>query len=307
VIDHPPTHVVVKIPGMASHIDIHYPRASALAALVRSDFTVNGIGFRWAERKIEDPLGGEEDFKNRKLRIHSPQYIVTDAPTFFRMFRTAVNLGFELDAPTQSLIRRFSPLASLHRGRTNVRTLFEFLKFLSLPKIGPWFRQMNRCGLIEGLFPELAIPACIMISQEHSILSRNVELAIAVENMRTAPEVATFLDTGAGVGITNRGIVRLVLLFFELGRAYHQLEPRAPYVRSEAGNDAAAFASAIESRLLGFIAARYSEAAGVPELLRDVPGIFSGPVTGESETSPYAAIVRGILEAASRRNPSKKS
>lgn len=304
VTDHPPTHVIVSWPSVNSHFDVHYPRESLLAGLVRSDFTANGIAFSWRNRSIEDPLEGVRHLTEKRLVLHSPQYIVTDAPTFARMFRTAASLKLPIDEPTEAILRRFAPLVSLHNGKTNVRTLFEFLKFFSLVEITPYLRQMNRTGLVEGLFPELAIAATVLLGPRQSILDRNVELAGTFDTIRSTPEVHEFLDCAIGNGITNRGIMRLMTLFLDLGRAYAEMKPNAPYVEAEAGKNLKLFGTRIEARLLRHIAARYREASTLAEIFSHLPLIFESIDEGAlienvpDSFRPHAIVLRSLVEAA---------
>jgi len=289
MIDYPGSHIVLKTPESAVTFDIHYPKHSYLEGLVRSDFTVNGMGYLWKERRIEDPLGGVSDLEKGRLVIHSPQYIVTDAPTFPRMFRTAAKLNFPIEGETEEIVRRFAPLISLHSGRTNVRTLLEFLKFLSLEKIAHYLRQMTACLLVEGLFPELAICATVQLPSQQSILARNAELGAMLENMQMAEGVKTFLDSSVGFGITNRGLLRLGMLFLDLGYAYEAFRPEAPYIKAMIGSHAVTFVERMEKNLISHAASRYQDAPDLCRFLAELPLAFKIMRTSGSAREADAA------------------
>jgi hypothetical protein len=71
----------------------------------------------------------------------------------------------------------------------------------------------------------------------------------------------TVTEFPIGSGINNRAILRFLLLFLDLGLAYQNIKPDAPYVRActEHGVD---FSNVIKHRLLAHIASRYREVKG---------------------------------------------
>ena len=284
------THIALTLPSSDIFFDFHYPKRTFLEGLVRSDFTVNGIGYLWPERKLEDPLGGVSDLQNRRLVIHSPQYIVTDAPTFPRMFRTAARLGVPIDAEAEKILRRFSPLISLHQGKTNLRTLFEMLRFFSHPLIAPYLRKMHEVNLIEGLFPELAIASETRISQGRSILTQNVERACSFDDAGLEAGVKQFLNDPIGEGVTNRSLVRLMSLFLNLGESYERYKPEAPFIKGVSGGNKNQFATRTERNLLAHIGARYKDSPELRDFFIELPAVFhSIRMALEKRDQHYAA------------------
>lgn len=302
MIDYPGSHIVLRTSTSKVTFDVHYPKHSFLEGLVRSDFTVNGIGYLWREKEIADPLGGVSDLKARRLHIHSPQYIVTDAPTFPRMFRTAAKLGFPIEGEAAEVIRRFAPLISLHSGKTNVRTLLEFLKFLSLEKIGTHLRQMNSLMLIEGLFPELAVCATVLLPSKQSILTRNVELAALLDTVHGAEGIRQFLDTEVAIGISNRGLLRLAVLFLDLGYAYEAFNPNAPYIKAMIGSHPMSFVDRMEKNLISHAASRYKESPDLCRFIAELPLVFNlmrtsgSPQEAHTQASTLSPNTRSLMQ-----------
>ena len=275
LIDYPGSHIVVTPQSSGVFLDIHYPKESFLAGLVRSDLSINAIGFLWKERQLTDPFEGIRDLDERKIRMHSPQYAVTNPANFPRIFRTAAAVGFPIEGTTEGILRRCAVMIGLQDGRANVRTLLELLKFLSAPTIGPYLAQMHRFRLIESLIPELTPAASVGVSPQQSILDRNVALAAALDSIETTDQIRHFLSADLGRAVTNRGFIRFIALFLDLGNAYYLFDRTAPYIQVVSNGDAERFARHSETRLLSHIAARYAEAKELSTFLAGIPEVLS--------------------------------
>ncbi len=274
LIDYPGSHLVL-VPSLGgATFDVHYPKKTFLEGLVRSDFTVNGMGFRWKTKQLDDPFFGRKHLAEKKLVMHSPQYVVTNPANFPRMFRTAAKLGFTIEGETEAIVRHCAGMIALHDGKTNTRILIEFLKFLSVPQIARPLRQMNQLRLIEGIFPELTILSSVRSSDSHTILERNIELSAMFDSFNAAPELRNFLTKDVGLGITNLGFIRLMALFIDFGAAYSGFKPDAPYLKAIAEGDLSKFARRMELNLLMHIASRFKEARDFSALFNELPAVL---------------------------------
>ena len=91
-----------------------------------------------------------------------------------------------------------------------------------------------------------------------------------------------------GLGISNRGILRLLSFFLDLGGAYAAFKPDAPYITAVSNGDLQAFAKRIEQNLLSHIASRYRESKEVSELFTELPSqlIFIRDMVGLETDAP---------------------
>lgn len=115
----------------------------ALAAPILSD---GGLG------PLVDPRSGLADLKRRLLRAESEELFKSDPLRLLRAFRLAAQLDFEIEAST---------LASIGRLRHRVgkpaaeRIQAELMLMLSVPGASRRLSDMDACGLLTALFPEM--------------------------------------------------------------------------------------------------------------------------------------------------------
>ena len=69
----------------------------------RRDFTINAIAKNCKTGKIVDYVGGNEDIKNKKLRILHDKSFIDDPTRIIRGLKFSVRLGFELEENTKKL------------------------------------------------------------------------------------------------------------------------------------------------------------------------------------------------------------
>lgn len=267
-------HIAFSRPGSGLSFDVHYPCQDPVEKLIRSDFTINGIAFDCEKNGLFDPFGGLADLKNRRLHIHSPEYVITNPPNFPRMFRTAYRMGLKITGETEAVIRKYAHLISLHDGKTNVRTMLELLKFFSQPALQGYLYQFNELGLVSYLVPELA-PLAELAAPSSSQLTQNI---LAAERLDQGPFGAAWegvLSKAVDLGISQRGILRFVLLFDGLGQAYAALGRGSPFSQHVSGGDPTAFARRMQENLTNHAAARYREIPTVYAAMREMNQVFA--------------------------------
>ncbi len=127
--------------------------------LRKRDFTINAIATSLGDflksgvQHLIDPLGGQEDLKNKIVRTCSLDSFEDDPLRILRAFRFAAALGFRISADTLSLIP--DSLAKL-RNVSPERVRDEFMALLAADNSFPVLRSMDAAGVFDLLFPELA-------------------------------------------------------------------------------------------------------------------------------------------------------
>jgi poly(A) polymerase len=124
--------------------------------LLRRDFTINSIAIQINKNgqinKIIDPLHGEKDLQNRRIRISASNAFQSDPLRTLRAFRFAAELDFSLDKMTEKMIIEN---ASLISSISVERIMNEFLKICATNHAAQNIRLMDKMGLLEAVFPEI--------------------------------------------------------------------------------------------------------------------------------------------------------
>ncbi|HXV35248.1 MAG TPA: hypothetical protein VD769_14675 [Gaiellaceae bacterium] len=111
--------------------------------LATRDFTANALARPLAGGELVDPLGGETDLRERRLRAVGPSVFEDDPLRLLRAVRLEDELGFRLDAETEELVRASAGLAAEPAGE---RILGE------LERLSPdGFRRADELGLLAPL------------------------------------------------------------------------------------------------------------------------------------------------------------
>jgi tRNA nucleotidyltransferase (CCA-adding enzyme) len=134
--------------------------AGIRADLRRRDFTINTLAFRLSaanHRQVIDLVGGCADLKNQLIRIMHKHSFSEDPTRIFRAARFSARYGFHLEAETATCLKsavaeRYLNRLSAHRIRT------ELLLLLDEPSAAAGFLHLQEWGVLEQLFPGLAIP-----------------------------------------------------------------------------------------------------------------------------------------------------
>ena len=126
--------------------------------LERRDFTVNAMGVCLnAERfgELIDPFYGQEDMEDRIIRTPlDPDITFSDDPLrMMRCIRFATQLNFRIDEETFDALYRNRERISIISGE---RIIDELNKIMLSPTPSMGFVEMERCGLLDIVFPELA-------------------------------------------------------------------------------------------------------------------------------------------------------
>jgi putative nucleotidyltransferase with HDIG domain len=123
----------------------------------RRDFTINAMAVclnaaRYGE--LVDPFGGVDDLKDRIIRTPlDPDITFSDDPLrMMRCVRFATQLNFYIDDDTfEALSRNKQRIEIISRERI----ADELNKIMLAPTPSKGFVELDRCGLLELIFPEL--------------------------------------------------------------------------------------------------------------------------------------------------------
>lgn len=124
----------------------------------RRDFTINTLAVCMNEERfgeLVDPFGGLEDLKERVIRTPlDPDITFSDDPLrMMRCIRFATQLNFYINDDTFSALERNKDRIKIV---SHERITDELNKILLSPIPSKGFIDLDRCGLLEQIFPELA-------------------------------------------------------------------------------------------------------------------------------------------------------
>ena len=148
--------VLIDTPDGRMVIDVaNFREADLLADLQERDFTINAMACDLLGdlNKLIDPLGGEADLNEKRLRRCSPHALADDPIRTLRAVRQSVQLGFRLDPATREDCRAH---AVDLMTTSNERVRDEFFALLSLQRATAALRVAEALGLLQQIIPPLA-------------------------------------------------------------------------------------------------------------------------------------------------------
>jgi poly(A) polymerase len=165
---------------------------SLIADLRHRDFTINAMAcplatlLTRAVPEIIDPHGGWQDLGARRLRMVSPMSFSEDPLRLLRAFRFAASLDFRLDPVTLAAMETVVPRLS---DAAAERIHSELLKLFAARSSSPHIVTMDRLGLLDVLFPELAATRGIRCRPGDSldIFTHSIRTYQAVEDLINDP------------------------------------------------------------------------------------------------------------------------
>ncbi|RJQ47405.1 MAG: CCA tRNA nucleotidyltransferase [Nitrospiraceae bacterium] len=152
-----PCYRVVDREDSDNYIDIAEMRGETIYDdLSQRDFTIDAIAAVVNENSsaglIIDPLKGQEDIKAKIIRQTSEKSIVSDPLRILRAFRLSASLGFTIEEQTAHEMKK---RAVMLKDVSSERIMTELLLILRTPHSSDFFRQMDRLGMLEVIFPEI--------------------------------------------------------------------------------------------------------------------------------------------------------
>lgn len=121
--------------------------------LENRDVTINAMAIDLASGNFVDPMGGQKDLAEKRIRMVSEKAFQKDPVRLLRVFRIAAALNFIIDVKTISAVERNTSLIHDSAGE---RIRSELYKLFSSRTTYPLILQMAETGLLAAVFPELA-------------------------------------------------------------------------------------------------------------------------------------------------------
>ncbi|MBI2082929.1 MAG: HD domain-containing protein [Deltaproteobacteria bacterium] len=128
------------------------PSLPAEIDLSRRDFTINAMAKEIATDRLVDPFNGQEDLRNRLLRMVSDKAFEEDPLRILRGIQFAARFQLTVEEKTYEAMSRN---ASLIKTISAERIAEEIRKLLSAEKPSFGFILMQKTGVLKDIFPEL--------------------------------------------------------------------------------------------------------------------------------------------------------
>jgi poly(A) polymerase len=149
-----PGRMILRVIGESNVIDISETKEDSIEQDLRArDFTINALAYELSSQQLIDPLQGQQDFKNKTIRMVSEGIFSQDPVRLLRAFRMAAAFQFEIESQTKKMIEKQAALIR-HSAKERVRE--EFFKLLQCARAHPYLCQMADTGVLFYILPELA-------------------------------------------------------------------------------------------------------------------------------------------------------
>ncbi|MBE0480368.1 MAG: CCA tRNA nucleotidyltransferase [Dehalococcoidia bacterium] len=190
---HQITRVVLYHAGRRWHVDFSALRGRIEEDLGHRDFTIDAMALdlvetegNWSHIPVIDPLGGEHDLRKRLIRAVNDHVFRDDPARLLRGVRLASVLDFQLEPHTVSLMKQAQALVTTVAGerlKDEISLIFESSRAYQA------VRMLDRLGLLDILFPELAEAKGVEQPKEHywNVFDHSLETVLAVEKIIGAP------------------------------------------------------------------------------------------------------------------------
>ncbi len=188
-------------------IDVSPPRGDDIAAdLAERDITINAMALNPFDGTLIDPLGGQKDLQEKRIRLIAEKNLKDDPLRGLRSLRFSVQLGFSLDNLTLGMIKKNAETLQVIAPE---RIKYEFLKALKCPDSATFFSLLIDAGYAPVLFKGPV---------DEDRLGLGLEILSGVEGL--LPDVSSYLpgikDPFADElehGFTRSGALRLAGFF----------------------------------------------------------------------------------------------
>jgi len=144
----------IKNPGSSSHKNFTVESGSHISLeedLSRRDFTCNSIALRIKDGEIFDPFKGQDDIKNKIIKMTSPETFSDDPLRLLRAARFSSVLGFRIDNQIYEEAKNID-LGEL----SSERVAEEFIRMLTeSEKPSAGITEYLKLTILKKLFPEL--------------------------------------------------------------------------------------------------------------------------------------------------------
>ncbi|MBC7544993.1 MAG: CCA tRNA nucleotidyltransferase [Candidatus Sericytochromatia bacterium] len=212
--------------------------ADAVTDLRRRDLTLNALGLPLDATSLAwltdddagipagllDPTGGLADLQAGRIRAVSESNLLDDPLRLLRAFRFASQTGFAIEPATLAWISRHA--ATIAQVAPERVAHESYLLFAGTA--GPVLAQMQACGFLIAVWPEMAPMITVPPNDHHhlDVLSHSVEVAHQMEQLLTsldaeglpAAPLQDYLDTELAHGRRIGPWLKAAALWHDLGK-----------------------------------------------------------------------------------------
>jgi tRNA nucleotidyltransferase (CCA-adding enzyme) len=275
--------------------------------LGRRDFTINAMAITLDGHRLLDPHGGQEDLRNRLVRMVSTQNFDDDPLRMLKAVRMAMRYGFEIEPATVSAIReRAGAIETIAAERVT----YELTTILGFPALPRALRLLHETRFDEVLFVRALDPSLFKRVRAETDDARVIAFAMIFGNDTAGAE--RFAERWRWSDSLTRGVLALVR-FIEERRAGARDARSLVVPLYDAGEPTARRAMALLRALQ-----EDELAAAIEELLRDrgeaifstVPlltGTEIGELAGIAAGPEIGRLKRALLEAQLRGEVSDRA
>lgn len=129
------------------------PELAVEIDLSRRDFTINAMARNLVDRCLIDPFHGKKDLESKILRMVSTTAFEEDPLRLMRGIQFAARFELTISPETFAAMKKNAPLI---KTVSPERISEEIRKLLMAPKPSVGFIWMEKAGLLQEVFPELA-------------------------------------------------------------------------------------------------------------------------------------------------------
>ena len=166
-------------------LDFSTFRGSIEQDLAQRDFTIDAMAIdlnqfdkSHVDLRLIDPFNGSSDLYQGVIRTISETVFQSDAARLLRAVRLAAELGFSIEAQTESLIQRYCHLLA---GVAGERVREELLRLLAVPQAGQFLAYLDELGLLTVMIPELVQTKRVAQPKEHfwDVFNHSIKTVVA--------------------------------------------------------------------------------------------------------------------------------
>ncbi len=188
-------------------IDVSPPKGNDIEAdLLERDITINAMALDPFSGTLIDPLGGQQDLQEKRIRLIAEKNLQDDPLRGLRCLRFSVQLGFSLDRLTMEVIRKNAETLGVIAPE---RIKYEFLKVLMCPASATFFSLLVDAGYTHVLFKDMVDEDRLRLSLE---LLSGVELLLS-DAPSYLPGIKDPFADELEHGFTRSGALRLAGFF----------------------------------------------------------------------------------------------
>ena len=203
---------------------------SILSDLRLRDFAINAMAVHLGNRLLLDPLSGQVDLAERKIRMVSEQAFINDPLRLLRAYRFAATLNFEIGESTKAAIQIHGRRIS---GPAGERTREELLRLLNTPCAARSLKNIKETGLLFHIFPELKDTSGCTQNEHHAfdVLDHTLWACHHLDTILHEDRAENKVFQAAVVD-RKRPLLKLAMLLHDIGK---------PATRTEDGNGSVHF------------------------------------------------------------------